>query len=66
MWDTCLRKAKRIAWKWSYDRKVAFLRTHEWGNQSHWDNWFDPRSGWNFSLLNAVEHELTEQEYSSL
>jgi hypothetical protein len=64
-WDDCLRLAKNTTWRWTHERKVAFIEGNEWTNRGHWDNWFDPRSGWNYSLQGAVEHEFAEQKYSS-
>lgn len=64
-WDICVRNAKKVAWKLSYDRKIEFLRAHDWTTHGHWDTWFDPRNGWSYSLLGAVEHEMAEQEFKT-
>ena len=62
-WDTCSATAKSKVSRWSYDKKVKFLKDNEWGNKGHWDNWFDPRNGWNYSLHDGCVIHLTIQLY---
>ena len=42
------------AWSMSYEDRLSLVKQHKWGSSGHWDNWFQPRTGWNDSLHGAV------------
>ena len=46
--------ANQKAWSMSYEDRLALVKQHEWRSSGHWDNWFHPVSGWNYSLHGAV------------
>ena len=49
------KNARTKALNMSYDEKRAFVVLNGWSNKNrHWDNWFHPVSGWNYSLYGAV------------
>lgn len=42
-----------------YEEKIALVNECGWGNKGDWNNWFDPTSGWNYDLHDAVVRILS-------
>ena len=50
--------ANQKAWSMSYKDRLSLVKQREWRSSGHWDNWFHPVSGWNYSLHGAVVNIL--------
>lgn len=64
-WDKAKEAATVAAHIMPHDQQIKFLQMNGWTNRGDWNNWFDPRAGWNHSLFHGVVAEIQEQIYNA-
>jgi hypothetical protein len=60
-----LSKCRTKALRMRAPDRIQMIKDNGWISTGHWDNWFHPKTGWNYNCVYACANILMDQIYAS-